>query len=187
LIYRPKYISYLKVGRLLHIITIAELVAIIVLIPHVPDFISESNLGLLFLKSYALVYMIWLPVSAQLDARSRFQNYKQIKDQLYLNGFQQRILKPVLKSRCQRDAAAVAAMELGYHEQCKQYFSSNGFRWYHLLPAWVFAKPQYLFTVYFFKTTFFASFYHPKVDFKVLLKTKSDILPINNCAYEKAG
>ena len=187
LINRPKYISYLKVGRLLHIITIMEFALILFLIPYVPDFLNETNLSLLLLKSYGLVYLIWLPVSAQLDAISRFQNYKQIKDQLFLNGYQQRILKPVLKSRCQRDAAEVAAMELGYHEQCRQYFRSNGYRWYHLLPSWIFSKPQYLFSWYFFKTTFFAPYYHPKTDFKALANASSHIQPINNHTYEKAG
>jgi hypothetical protein len=187
MIYRPKFISYLKVGRLLHLITIAELALFILLLPYITGFLNESNPVLMVIKVFALAYMAWLPVSAQLDARSRFQNYKQIKDQLFQNGFQQRILKPVLKSRCQRDAAEVAALELGCHEQCRQYFRSHGFRWYHLLPTWIFVKPQYLFTIYFFKTTFFAPFYQPKTDFKALAGNKSGIQPIKKYPYEKAG
>ncbi|MEA3476655.1 MAG: hypothetical protein U9R60_00620 [Bacteroidota bacterium] len=149
-------------------ITLLEIAIIIILLPQFLLFIKESNVPVLLLKSCLILYILWFPVSAQLDARSRFQNYKQLKDQIYLNGYQERILKPVLKSRCQRDAAKVAANELGYIKECTQYFKSYGYRWYHLIPDWFFRKPHFLLSKYFFRTTFFAQYYNPRVDYKAI-------------------
>jgi hypothetical protein len=160
------------------LITILELSAIFLISPFLPAFLDEPNVFLLLLKIYLVVYMVWLPVSAQLDARSRYQNYKQIKDQLYFNGFQHRIIKPVLKSRCQRDAAGVAAKELGFDQLCNEYYHFNGFRWYHLLPTWIFKTPQYLFSRYFFRTTFFAPTYRSGVDYRKVLNEKMPAGPL---------
>lgn len=162
--------SYILSGRLLHIITLIELIMIIFLLPIILEIKTNGSLGLILLKSYLICYIISLPVFAQLDARSRYQNYKQIKDQLYLYGYSQRLLKPVLKSRCQRDAALTSAMELGISHQCSEIFKGHGYRWYHILPDFIFKKPQFLITKYFWRTTFFAPTYKPKVDFSMIKK-----------------
>ena len=117
------------------------------------------------LKYYMLIFLASLPVFSQLDAWSRYQNYKQIKDQIYLYGYDERIFKPTLKSRCQRDAAWLSAQELGMGKECKRFFYSKGYKWYHIFPDFVFRKPQFLLTIYFWKTTFFTPRYHPKVKY----------------------
>lgn len=162
--------SYILSGRLLHIITLIELILIIFLLPIIFEIKTNGSIGLILLKSYLICYIISLPVFAQLDARSRYQNYKQIKDQLYLYGYSQRLLKPVLKSRCQRDAALTSAKELGFSHQCTEIFKGHGYRWYHILPDFVFKQPQFFITKYFWRTTFFAPTYKPKVDFSNIKK-----------------
>lgn len=157
--------SYIIAGKLLHLITLIEVTAILFLIPLIYR-IDPDGSGLLWaLKYYAIVFLVSLPVFSQLDARSRYQNYKQIKDQIYLYGYDERILRPTLKSRCQRDAAWLSASELGYGRQCSQYFQSHGYRWYHIFPDFVLSKPQFLLTLYFWKTTFFSPRYIPKVNY----------------------
>ena len=172
--------SYIVAGHLLHLITVVEVIAAIILVPLVIDLDMGNNIILISLKIYGLIYLIGLPVSAQLDARSRFQNYKQVKDQIFLYGYDERIFNPVLKSRCQRDAAFLSAKELGYGVECKQYFHSKGYRWFHVFPDFVFKKPQFLFTVYFWRTTFFTPRYKPKVNYCALeqqsQRDKSDII-----------
>jgi hypothetical protein len=165
-------VSYLLSGRLLHLITLIEILAIILLVPIILKMETGNSYILFFLKYYAIIFLLSLPIFSQLDARSRYQNYKQIKDQFYTYGFDHRILNPVLKSRCQRDAAVIAAEELGLKNSCIEYFRQFGYRWYHLFPDFVFQKPQFLFTRYFWQTTFFASTYEPKVDFKILSITE---------------
>jgi len=114
----------------------------------------------IFLKLIILSPMIGLPLFAQLDARSRYQDYKLVKDNLFVYGFQKRIVKPFIKSRCQSDAAKAAAYELGMLQQCKEYFRINGYKWYHLAPDIIFKDPSLLLTKKFGVTTLFAKAYH---------------------------
>jgi len=119
-----------------------------------------------FLKSITLSLVFGLPLIAQLDIRSRYQNYKLVKDNLYIYGFQTRLVKPFIRSSCQRDAVKVAADELGMLHQCREYFKSNGYKWYHLVPDIVLKKPSVLFTKNFWSTTLFTKTYHPRIDFE---------------------
>ena len=161
-----KLVSYLKVGYLLHAITAGELLFFVLFYYSVGAVSWFENSDYISLKILALSPIVCMPVFAQLDARSRFQNYKLIKDHLYLYGFQPRILKPFVKSRCQRDAVIAAAQELGLAEHCKAYFKSFGYKWYHLFPDVVFKTPAILLTKNFWQTTLFTKTYHPKIDFE---------------------
>ena len=156
---------YLLTGRLLHVITLAELIIVFLLVPVLFRIDTSQELYLTGLRYFAMGYLIALPVFSQLDAYSRYQNYKQIKDQFFIYGFDIRILKPVLKSRCQRDAAIISASELGLKKECVCYFKKHGYRWYHIIPDFVFSHPQFLLSKYFWMTTFFVSKYESKVDY----------------------
>src|SRR5215467_4364764 len=134
-----KIISYLKAGFLLHLMTLTELLIFFFLLSS-PGFRSWIAGNYSFLKLLAISPASCLPLMAQFDARSRYQNYKLIKDNLYIYGFQKRLLKPFIKSRCQRDAIKAAAGELGILHLCTEYFRDSGYRWYHLLPDVVFDK-----------------------------------------------
>ncbi|MFZ4521036.1 MAG: hypothetical protein ACOYNC_04995 [Bacteroidales bacterium] len=158
---KPVYITYLLAGRLLHVITVIEVIAIVVIVPKLYSLQPTSMTGLVW-KYYLISFFLSLPVFSQLDGRSRYQNYKQIKDQFIIFGFDQRILKPVLKSRCQRDAAEIAARDTGYLKECSRHFRANGYRWYHLFPDFLFTHPWFLLTPYFWRTTFFTPTYHSR-------------------------
>ena len=163
LISKQQVIRYLKVGRLLHFIAVADVVLVVSAI----SILASNNLSTpaeLALASTVLMFSIQF-LTAEMDCYSRFQNYKQLKDQLYFNGFQKRILKPMVKSRCQRDAALVACTELGLRQQVKSYYRSLGYKWYHVPPDFVFTHPLFFFSKYFWKTTFFVPYYKPKIDF----------------------
>lgn len=166
--------SYLLSGRLLHFITFLELILIYFALPLVLKINTDNSILMLLLQFWLVGYLLSLPVLSQLDARSRYQNYKQIKDQLYIYGCNTLIFQPVLKSRCQRDAALISAKELGLYKFCDDIFKKNGYRWYHLLPDFVFKKPQFLITKYFWASTFFAPTYKAKIDYASL--EKKDIL-----------
>ncbi len=163
-----KVISYLKAGVLLHMITLFEAVFFSYLYTSF-NVISWLMGDFFILKLIMLSPAVCMPLFAQLDARSRYQNYKLVKDHLYIYGFQKRILKPFLKSRCQRDAAKAAADELGLSYQCREYFRSYGYKWYHLFPDVIFKKPSILLTKNFWLTTLFTKTYHPKIDFKKII------------------
>ena len=172
---RFKIISYLKVGYLLHIITLVELFFSSVLL-YFFDIHSWLINDPTLMKIVVLSPIIILPLMAQLDARSRYQNYKLIKDHLYIHGFKTRILKPFLKSSCQRDAAKVAAEELGMLPQCQQYFKSNGYYWYHLVPDIVLQKPSVLLSRNFWISTFFTRTYYSKFNFENVITTQRHLI-----------
>lgn len=159
--------TYILAGRLLHIITLIEITALLFILPFFINLETESSL-LLVIRLWAILFFSSMPLFSQLDARSRFQNYKQIKDQIFIYGFDKRILNPVLKSRCQRDAALLSATELGYGEKCQRYYKIHGYRWFHILPDFLFSHPQFLFSKYFWLTTFFASTFKSKIDYSSL-------------------
>jgi hypothetical protein len=158
-------ISYLRAGYLLHLITLFEIIFFSSFF-YLADVAWFNTSDYILVKLLAVSPSVCMPLFAQLDARSRYQNYKLVKDHLYIYGFQTRILKPFIKSRCQRDAAKTAAEELGLSHQCREFFKSYGYKWYHLFPDVIFKKPSILLTKNFWITTLFAKTYRPKVDFK---------------------
>lgn len=166
---------YFQIGILLHVITLLELLIAFLMVPLLYEIDTSQELLLTGLRHYGTGFFISLPILSQLDVRSRFQDYKQIKDQFFIYGFDKRILRPVLKSKCQRDAALVSADELGLKTECNDYFKSFGYKWYHIIPDFVFDHPQFLLSKYFWKTTFFAPKYEPKVDYSAFSIQKPNV------------
>ena len=166
-------IRYGKVGKLLH------LVAFWALVVSAYSFLRLNNLEY---NADSFLWITWLvlfisffnmSILAELDGYSRFQNYKQVKDQMFLNGFQERQLKPLLKSSCQREAAILAGDELGIGEKVRNYFFVKGYRWYHIIPDFVFSNQLFFFNMFFWRTTFFAPYYKPKFNYDELLISDS--------------
>lgn len=159
---RSRISAYFLAGKLLHLMTLVELVIVYFIVQWLLRLETGSWVAEGF-RLFGFVYFISLPVFAQLDARSRYQNYKQIRDQFILYGFDSRILKPVIKSRCQRDAAQLAATNTGYGKECHHLFRKAGYRWYHLFPDFVLTHPWFLLTRSFWRTTFFCPAYRSKL------------------------
>ena len=149
----------------MHLITLLELmvVGLFFYFNHISTGILHGNFSTRLLLLMAAIVP---PLMAQLDARSRYQNYKLAKDKLQLYGFQPRLIKPLSKSKCQRDAVKAAASELGMLKPCREYFTKMGYKWYHIVPDIIFKRPQALLTSDFWRTTLFARTYHPKINFE---------------------
>jgi len=158
-------ISYLKAGSLLHFVTLLEIILIsfFFYVLKLEKWLTDGNI---ILRSITLLPVVLLPLLAQLDARSRYQNYKQVKDILFSKGFQPRIIKLYSKTRCQRCAALTAAEELGMAKICKNWFYDQGYRWYHFFPDFIFSNPRYLICKAFWSNTFFAKKYKSKFSFR---------------------
>jgi len=161
---RPFIVTYFKLGYLLHLMTIAEIALIVACFKQF-HLIEWAEAGNLFFRWFLLFCLVFPPVFPQCDARSRYQNYKQVKDHLFLYGYQNRIIKPFSHSRCQRDAVLAAAEELGYDQECRNYFKSQGYKWHHLMPDFLVNNPKFLFNKQFWLSTFFVKTYKSKVDF----------------------
>ncbi|THB72532.1 MAG: hypothetical protein D3926_25360 [Desulfobacteraceae bacterium] len=149
-VYTKRCIRYFRVGFLLHLISIAGLAL----------FFRVGTEGLL---SVCLsVCGIGLVVFAQLDTRSRFQNYKAAKDLFYENGLKIRIVRLFTASRCQRDALSVAARDLDLSQALNDAYEELGYKWFHIIPDVVAARPKCLLARKFWKYTLFAPSYTSK-------------------------
>lgn len=71
-------------------------------------------------------------------------------------------------SKCQRNAALVAAKELGIEHHVKDYYASKGIKWYHYIPYFMIKDPLFLFKKHFWKRTFHENTYESKFDFRKL-------------------
>ena len=155
-------IRYWKVGKLLHFVAFLAFFIALQSYLVLQNINADTNIGLWLMWLLIFISFLNMSVLAELDGYSRFQNYKQIKDQLYLNGYHDRLLKPLSKSSCQRAAAILAGDELGIKNKITYYFFSRDYRWYHIIPDFVFDNPLLFFTPYFWRSTFFTPYYKPK-------------------------
>lgn len=96
----------------------------------------------------------WGVVLCQADAFSRYREFKRLRRLLLRYGFRPGLFRLVAASRCQRDAALLAARETGCRAQAKGLFRELGYRWYHILPDAIMANPLYFFHPRFLRSTF---------------------------------
>lgn len=115
-----------------------------------------------FLFSFVHIFLVIM------DGWSRFQNYKRAKDLFFIHGFNSRIPEMYLGSKCQRNAAIVAAEELGYKDEIMAYFDGKGIKWYHYIPYFMIHDPMFLFRNYFWERTFLEKVYESKFDYRSL-------------------
>ncbi len=154
-----KLSNYLHVGYLLHSIGFVSLfISGLILQFTLNTFSPEQPIPFVFF-TWLSSFFFMNALFSQLDAYSRYQNFKKTRDQLYANGFQKRIVKPLAKSNCQRLAAVVAARQIGVEAEARRYYYSLGYRWYHVLPDFVKANPLFIFHPFFWKSTFFVKRY----------------------------
>lgn len=91
---------------------------------------------------------------ALLDGFSRYREYRRIRCMLERRGWNERVFLLVAGSRCQRDAALMAAMETGLGRRARTLFRSLGYRWYHLFPDAVMRNPLLFLHPRFLRTSF---------------------------------
>ncbi len=113
----------------------------------------------LWFSAFGAICCFSIACVAILDSRSRYQDYKRAKDLFFENGFHPRIAGLFLRSRCQRDAAFVAASDLGYQAQIHTFYRQKGCRWYHFLPDAVFKRPGLVISRKFWRYTLFSPAY----------------------------
>ena len=160
------FISYWNVGVLLHFSTLLfVLESLFYWFKLKGAYESGSMLFCVFwfgclLFAFSHIFLVIM------DGWSRFQNYKKIKDYLFMHGFTRKIARPYTGSKCQRSAFLVAAKELGIQDQVIGYYQSLGIRWYHFVPQFMLDDPLFLFRRSFVSRTFLEKYYEPKYNFR---------------------
>lgn len=109
----------------------------------------EASLLILWAAGWLIVALF-----ACADGIARNREYARIKSMLARYGFKRRLIKPLARSRCQRDAALLAARETGHLSQTADYFRELGYRWYHIMPDSVVRNPLAFISPAFLKTSF---------------------------------
>ena len=173
---RQSLIRFYKVGKFLHYVALLAFgIAIFSLLKLLTfDYSTNQTLFLTWLS--LLIIFGSMSFLAELDGYSRYQNYKQVKDQLFFNGYQERLLKPLLRSSCQREAAILAGLELGVGKEVKSFYYKKGYRWFHIIPDFVFQYPFFFFSIYFWRTTFFTPYYESRVNYDLIDLSDIDLL-----------
>jgi hypothetical protein len=161
-----KTVSYWNVGYLLHFsVIIFVLESWFYWTKFREAYINEALFFIVFwfgcvLFAFTHIFLVVM------DAWSRFQNYKRIKDNLYIHGFSPKLATPYTGSKCQRTAFMVAAKELGLEKEVASYYHRIGIRWYHFIPKFMIQDPLFLFRKSFVSRTFLEKYYKPRFNFR---------------------
>jgi hypothetical protein len=158
LIFYKKLITFLRAGRVLHFFFLSSLAFFILAFKQV----RFENYEFISIQAFLSLFFFSLCVTTELDAYSRYQNYKMVKDLFHSYGFREMIARPFSKSSCQRDAAVEAARQLEMNESVEKYFYKLGYRWYHIIPSMLIEKPLMFFTKDYWTSTFFVPRYKSK-------------------------
>lgn len=157
ILYR-RIVTFLRTGRILHVFFLIALTLFFVSL----NKLSTTEKLPFLLYCLLSMFLFSVAITTQLDAYSRYQNYKMVKDMIYKNGYRVLIIKPFSKSRCQRDAVTEAAFQLEIQSSVDQYFHSLGYRWYHIIPTLLIENPLLLFSKGYWYSTFFVPKYKSK-------------------------
>lgn len=157
-----KIIRFIKVGGFLHLMALSGTVICVIAIQNSIEYFSLQDDFMAYLWILISVWAFTVPFFAEFDANGRYQNYKQIKDRLHNMGYDPRLIKPFMHSKCQRDAVIVAASDLNHKQKVKDLFYKNGYRWYHIFPDAFIKNPLILFKKDFWSKILFTKTYHLK-------------------------
>ncbi len=141
LIFYNQFVKFINVGRFLHLMAFLGCIMFVLGLLNTVQAINTSFNFTDYLWVYIMIHGLSIPFFSELDAYGRYQNYKQIKDNLYVYGFDRRLIKPFMYSKCQRDAVLAASYDLNCQEQVKAFYYEKGYRWYHILPDAFVNKP----------------------------------------------
>jgi len=154
-----KFIRFIKIGFFLHVMSLFGVYLLVIGIQNIQstplDFMSLNFYLWIYIALFGFVLMFF----SELDARGRYQDYKQIKDKLYAYGYDERLVKPFIHSKCQRIALLVAAKDLNCENEMKKYFYKQGYRWYHLLPDDTLKNPLLMVGKSFWGNILFVKYY----------------------------
>lgn len=164
-IFYKRAIRFINIAVLLHITSLLGILLSVYFGHLARAALIQAHLFCFFVYGALSVWGVSLIFFSQMDALSRFQNYKLVKDLLFENGFRKRIVNLFISSRCQREAVKVAASDLGMSHELNAYYKSLKYQWFHVIPDRIYSHPDVLFTSRYWKQTFFATPYTSKYFF----------------------
>ncbi len=161
-VYGMKSIRYFQVGLLLHLISLLSLILLLRMLDPMVSAFEQDLFTITFCYGTLCSLGVSLFFFSQMDACSRFQDYKLAKDLLFENGFRTRVAKLFVGSRCQREALKVASIDLGVIKELKAFYHHKNYKWFHIIPQILFIHPLIIFSWVFWKKTLFVKPYKSK-------------------------
>lgn len=158
-IFLNQIIRYIRIGSFLHIMGLVGIALFFVCFEVSRFYFTQQQPISGYIWSFLSLCFVTVPVFSEFDAYGRYQNYKQIKDAIFEMGYDPRLIKPFMYSKCQRDAVIVAARDLDHHTEVKAFFYAEGYRKYHILPDAFNKNPLVLFNKLFWKRILFTEYY----------------------------
>lgn len=120
-----------------------------------------------FLFSFVHIFLVLM------DGWSRYQNYKRVKDQFYIYGFNTKTANHYKGSKCQRSAIITASKELGLKEKAVSFYKRQGIKWYYFIPQFMVKDPFFIIKRSFWSRTFMEKKYVSKFDFRKIKQQQS--------------
>jgi hypothetical protein len=150
-----EFLRYLRVAPFPHLTTVKVAALAVVCGCEAWLFLEQPGFSWLAWVWIVLTGLFaWGVILCQADAFSRYREFKRLRHLLRRYGFRPGIFRLVAASRCQRDAALLAARETGCRSQACRVFRELGYRWYHILPDAIVANPFVFFHPRFLRSTF---------------------------------
>ena len=157
-----RFLRFIKVGAFLHVMSVASVIIMFISSRIAFEFYHDGLVAHAVIWAAVAAWALTVPFFSELDALGRYQNYKQIKDSMYEMGYDHRLVRPFIHSKCQRDAVVAAGEDLGCEHEIKMFFKDQGYRWYHILPDAFVKNPLVLFRSMFWKMILFTKSYQLK-------------------------
>lgn len=157
-----RFFRFLKVGAFLHVMSVLCVLIMLISARIAFEYYQDGLFVQTVIWAAFATWAFTVPFFSELDALGRYQNYKQIKDAMYDMGYDQRLIRPFIHSKCQRDAVIIAGHDLGCQNEIKEFFRDQGYRWYHILPDAFVKNPFVLFHSMFWKRILFTKRYQLK-------------------------
>ncbi|WP_027177550.1 hypothetical protein [Maridesulfovibrio bastinii] len=148
------YSDCFRSSPLPHIVLVFCLVcAFCMLLYSIELYLAERHITLTFTGAVLLGLLCGACFSVA-DIIARYREYRRIRKILRQRGFHHRVFNTVAASRCQRDAAMLAAKQTGHKLKASEFYYKLGYRWYHLLPDAVLQRPWIIFRFEFLAKAF---------------------------------
>lgn len=154
-----QFIRYVKIGAFLHLMAFLGITLFIVSFKVSLFYFAQEQMFSGYSWAFLALCFFTVPFFAEFDAYGRYQNYKQIKDALFDLGYDPRLIRPFMYSKCQRDAVIVAAEDLHHQKKVKVFFYAMGYRSFHILPDAFNKNPLVLFNKHFWRRILFTEYY----------------------------
>lgn len=95
---------------------------------------AEANYGSGIFWSTNLLVSLTTSAASEWVAANSLNKYERLKKDLERFGWDERLIKPHIRTWCGRHIARIAAIDCGFRNEVDKYYSRKDYKWYHFKP-----------------------------------------------------